>query len=133
MTLQETFNALDTYIRNHWTATAIEADNYEFETETTTPYIWPLFLPDTVEEGEIAGSNGNGASIRYGFYLINVYRPKNEGLSTILGYASTLEALFYYKDIDSVFTERPFTRRMGVEDNFYRLAVSVPWWAWISE
>ena len=133
MTLEAVYNALDAYIHCQWTTTAIEADNYEFKTETTTPYIWPVFLPDTVEEGEIAGSNSEGASIRYGFYLINVYRPKNEGLSTILGYASTLETLFYYKDIKSVFTERPFTRRMGIEDNFFRLAVSVPWWAWINE
>jgi len=133
MTLQETFNALDAYLVSHWTSTAIEHDNYEFETETSTPYIWPRFLPDTVGEGELAGSNGGGSSIRYGWYLINVYRPKNEGLSTILSYASTLETLFYYKDIKSVFTERPFTRSMGVEDNFFRLAVSVPWWAFVNE
>jgi len=76
MTLQEVYNALDTYLNDSWATTVIEHDNYEFKTETTTPYIWPLFLPDTVEEGEIAGSNSGGASIRYGFYLINVYRTK---------------------------------------------------------
>lgn len=133
MTLQEVYNALDTYLHVNWTTTSIQEDNYEFDTETTTPYIYPIFVPDMVVEGELAGSNSEGSSRRIGSYLINVYRPKNEGLSTIMGYASTLETLFYYKDIDCVFTERPHTRRMGVEDNFYRVAVTVPWWAWVNE
>ncbi len=133
MTLEEIFNALDAYLHVNWTITSIQNDDDKFDTETSTEYIYPVFVPDWVIEEEITGSNSARIDKRYGFYLINVYRPKNEGLSTILGYASTLETLFYYKDISSVFTERPFTRRMGVEDNFFRLAVSVPWWAWVNE
>ena len=133
MTISEVFNALDAYFHVNWSTTAIEAENYEFDTETTTPYVRPLFVPDTVAEGEIAGSNSSGSSIRYGSYLVNIYRPKNEGLATTMGYATTLEALFYYKDIDSVFTELPSTRRIGVEGNFYRSVVIVPWWAFVNE
>ena len=134
MTIEEVYNALDAYIHVQWgTTTDIQKENYPFDTETTTPYIYPEFSPDTVAEGEIAGSNSSGISIRYGIYAINIYRPRNEGLATAYSYASTIEGLFYYKDIKSVMTERPYTRRLGDEGNFYRLVVIVPWWAWLNE
>jgi len=133
MTIQEVFNALDAYIYTQWTTTSIQAENYEFDTETTTPYIQPLFVPDVVAEGEVAGSNSTGMSIRYGTYMINVYRPKNEGLSTIMGYLSTLEGLFYYKDIKCVNTERPYSKRIGIEGNFVRWVVIIPWFSFVNE
>jgi len=133
MTLEEIFNALDAYLHVNWTITSIQDDDDKFDTETSTEHIYPVFVPDWVIEEEIAGSNSARIDKRYGSYLINIYRPKNEGLATALEYASAIEALFYYKDIKCVFTERPHTRRMGIEGNFFRLAVTVPWWAWVNE
>lgn len=131
MTPLEVFRALDTYLHVNWSDTSIHEEGYEFSATNDTAFIEPKLVLDEVMEGEVAGPSGDGVSLRYGTYLINVYAPLNVGTVTVWGYAGDLESLFYYKDINHVQTERPYSRNMGVEDGFFRVVVLVPIWAWV--
>lgn len=130
MTVEEVIDALDAYLHVNWTSTDIHEENYEFDTDISTAFIEPIFLSGEVFEGELAGPDGDGISVRIGVYMINIYTPLNEGYKTAYGYAAELEDLFYYKIIKCVKTERPRTDRLGPDGKHFRLAVVVPIWSW---
>lgn len=111
MTPYEIENAISTYLAANWSYTSIREINKD--DAPSLPYIECYFKPGRMTSIEI-----QGARVRDGVFMINIFTKKGVGTQQGDSYGGALEALFNHKTISGVTCENgtlPYTNFIGID------------------
>jgi hypothetical protein len=111
MTPYEIENAIMTYLSTNWTHTSIREINKD--DAPALPYIECYFKPGQMTSIEI-----QGAGVRTGVFMINIFTKKGVGVQQGNSYGGALESLFNHKTISGVTCENealPYTKFIGID------------------
>lgn len=117
MTLNETpysiNKAVVDYLVANWSYTSVNKPNSG--TSPSLPYIEPHFKP-----GQMMGIEIQGAAVRPGVFMINIFTPLGVGTDQGNSYGGKLEELFWHKQIGDVVCENgsmmPYTNEIGKDE-----------------
>lgn len=107
--------------------------NRKFDPDTDAPlghWCRPTVLFGTTNIGEL-GSDGVG--FRHGIVKIQVFGPKGKESRESWTNAGSLEGIFRREVLDRCVFDEPHTTEVGVDEDFYQLAVNVPFMAFVGE
>ena len=131
MTPYQINSAVQSYLSSNWTATAILTDN--ISSTVSPPFISVYFKPAGIEGIEI-----NGATLRVGVFIINIFTKKGVGIAEGLTYGGMLEALFHHKTITSQYGRitcenefiQPHTENIGLDTDLqaYHTRTVIPFY-----
>lgn len=129
MSFADERRAIETRFSANYTSTPVRYENLSFVQPDNASWVSLMILSG---EGGQASLGGSSAIHRYGGVIqVDVFTPENSGTQAGRALADTVEAIFRQVQFSLgnsgvIHTQTPWVTNLGVEDGWYRLVVTCP-------
>lgn len=134
MTPEGIRSAIMSHVDASFSTAIIDVDNIVYPNFNYKPKgdIW-LRVAVTMGSTFEAEKGSDGVGLRMGHFSASFFVPVNDGTSNGLTNAGLMESIFRKKEIDTIMFGEPYTRELGLENEYYHIMTTVPFHAWVGE
>lgn len=123
MSFESLVTALETVMKNSWTATAVAYENVPF-IKPVSP--WVMFTVIT-GEGVPYGIDGSAKYARdSGRISCQIFVPEYSGTKDAKGFVDDFNLIFELKDLSGVNTSIADVKSLGVSNGWHQTSVTIP-------
>jgi len=131
MTPEDIRSSLASGIDASWsTACPVAWPNFDFNSSAATAWVKPDLLMADSFVGEL-GEDGVG--MRTGVMKFSIFTKPNIGERSAMLYATRAEAMFRRACFNGVWFDEPSTNKVGIDEGWFHVMVTVNLWTWVGE